>query len=114
MSLVKLDHESSVPLYHQLQDFLRRKIAARTWGVGTQIPSEHELCRSFGVTRPTVRQALDGLVREGLIRKRRGKGAFVTDPPRGVGLFSVSGTSDAFAAQHLTVQTKVLQAGHTA
>ena len=83
--------------------------------VGAQIPSEHELCRSFGVTRPTIRQALEGLaVREGSLRKRRGKGAFVTDPPRPVGLFSVSGTSDAFAAQHLTVQTKVLHAGHAA
>jgi DNA-binding GntR family transcriptional regulator len=112
MSFVKLNLESPVPLYHQLQEFLRRKIAARTWRVGSQIPSEHELCRSFGVTRPTVRQALEGLVREGLLRKRRGKGAFVTDPPRPVGLFSVRGTSDAFAAQYLTVQTKVLHAGH--
>jgi len=114
MSFVKLNLESPVPLYHQLQEILRRKIAARTWHVGAQIPSEHELCRNFCVTRPTVRQALEGLVREGLLRKRRGKGAFVTDPPRPVGLFSVSGTSDAFAAQHLTVQTKVLHAGHAA
>ncbi len=105
---MKLDMTSPVPLYHQLQDILRAEIARKIYNVGGKLPSEHELCRTYGVTRPTVRQALEGLVREGLVYKHRGKGAFVTEPPLPIGLFSVTGTSDAFAAQKLKVETKVL------
>ncbi|MCY3022644.1 MAG: GntR family transcriptional regulator, partial [Planctomycetota bacterium] len=104
-----LDLDSPVPLYQQLQDILRVEIARKTWKVGCKVPSEHELCRLYGVTRPTVRQALEGLVREGLVRKHRGKGAFVTAPPVPVGLFSITGTSDAFAEHKLHVETRVLR-----
>ena len=74
---MQLDMSSPVPLYHQLQDILRSEIARKVHTVGGKLPSEHELCRAYGVTRPTVRQALEGLVREGLVHKHRGKGAFV-------------------------------------
>jgi len=111
---MKLNPQSPVPLYHQLQEILRQKIAAKAFAVGAQIPSEHELCAAYGVTRPTVRQALEGLVREGLLMKRRGKGAFVTEPPVPVGMFSVAGTSEAFAAQKLKVETRLLHAGPAA
>ncbi|HYG75953.1 MAG TPA: GntR family transcriptional regulator [Planctomycetota bacterium] len=105
---MQLDMSSPVPLYHQLQDILRAEIARKVYNVGGKLPSEHELCRTYGVTRPTVRQALEGLVREGLVHKHRGKGAFVTEPPLPIGLFSLTGTSDAFAAQKLKVETRVL------
>jgi len=105
---MQLDMSSPVPLYHQLQDILRSEIARKVHTVGGKLPSEHELCRAYGVTRPTVRQALEGLVREGLVHKHRGKGAFVTEPPLPIGLFSLTGTSDAFAAQKLKVETRVL------
>ena len=102
---MKLNLQSPVPLYHQLQEILRQRIGAKAWAVGGQIPSEHELCAAYGVTRPTVRQALEGLVREGLLVKRRGKGAFVTEPPVPVGMFSVAGTSEAFEAHSIHVET---------
>ncbi|HEY3320223.1 MAG TPA: GntR family transcriptional regulator [Planctomycetota bacterium] len=105
---MRLDTASPVPLYQQLQDILRGEILARTHVPGGKLPSEHELCRTYGVTRPTVRQALEGLVREGLVRKHRGKGAFVTEPPSPVGLFSMIGTSDALREQKLRLETKVL------
>jgi GntR family transcriptional regulator len=106
---MKLDLTSPVPLYHQLQDILRAEIARKLHKVGGKLPSEHQLCREYGVTRPTVRQALEGLVREGLVQKHRGKGAFITQPPLPIGLFSVTGTSDAFAAQKLKVETRVIR-----
>lgn len=105
---MKLDLNSPVPLYQQLQDIMRNAILARQYKVGGKLPSEHELCRDYGVTRPTVRQALEGLVREGLLMKHRGKGAFVTEPPLPVGLFSVIGTIEAFAQQKQKVETRVL------
>lgn len=107
--MMELDIASPLPLYHQLQQILRSQLADRAWKVGEQLPSEHELCRRHGVTRPTVRQALEGLVREGLVCKRRGKGAYVNEPPRPVGIFSLTGTSDALTAQTLKVETRVLR-----
>lgn len=104
-----LDLSSPVPLYHQLQEILRAQISRKLFVPGSKLPSENELCREYGVTRPTVRQALEGLVREGLLYKHRGKGAFVTSPPSPIGLFSVTGTSDAFAEKKLQVETKVVR-----
>lgn len=108
---MSLDFSSPVPLYQQLQDLLRLEISSKVRKTGSKMPSEHELCRQFGITRPTVRQALEGLVREGLVHKHRGKGAFVTEPPQPVGLFSLTGTTEAFAAQKTTVETQVLRLG---
>lgn len=45
--------------------------------VGAKLPSEAALCAEFGVARTTVRQALDGLVQEGLVEKRMGLGSYV-------------------------------------
>lgn len=107
---MKLNSLSPVPLYRQLQDLLRAEIAGKARQPGSKLPSEHELCREYGITRPTVRQALEGLVREGLVRKHRGKGAFVTEPPLPVGLFSLTGTSEAFAGHKVAIETQVLRA----
>src|SRR5881409_3642541 len=49
-------------------------------GVGTAIPSERQLSVDLGVSRLTVRAALDDLVREGYLVRRRGSGTFVSQP----------------------------------
>src|SRR5690606_27176385 len=49
-------------------------------GVGEPIPSERELCAQFGVSRMTVRQAVDALVVEGLLERVQGRGTFVAQP----------------------------------
>ena len=47
-------------------------------GIGDAIPSERQLCVDLGVSRLTVRAALDDLVREGLLVRKRGSGTFVS------------------------------------
>src|SRR5918912_2196812 len=49
-------------------------------GVGAAIPSERQLSIDLGVSRLTVRAALDELVREGYLERRRGSGTFVREP----------------------------------
>jgi GntR family transcriptional regulator len=49
-------------------------------GVGHAIPSERQLCQDFGVSRLTVRAAIDELAREGYLIRRRGSGTFVSEP----------------------------------
>jgi GntR family transcriptional regulator len=66
-----------VPLYHQVEQVIRHRIATRQYRSGLQIPSEHELGRELKVSRVTIREALRELVRENLLVKVQGKGTFV-------------------------------------
>ena len=73
----KLKSDSPIPLYYQLREIIRDKIMNEDWGYGTEIPSELKLCDEFNLCRATVKQAMDGLVNEGLIVRKKGKGSFV-------------------------------------
>ncbi len=65
--------------YLTVRDHLRGLIADGL-AVGEAIPSERELCDQFGVSRMTVRQAVDALVVEGLLERVQGRGTFVAQP----------------------------------
>src|SRR6478752_8805038 len=62
--------------------------------VGEAIPSERQLSSDIGVSRLTVRAALDDLVREGLLVRRRGSGTFVSEPKIAQELTMTSFTED--------------------
>jgi GntR family transcriptional regulator len=70
---------SPIPRYVQLADVLRRRIVRGHWRAGDRLPSLDELGREFDVARVTVRQAMDVLVREGLVSPQQGRGTFVTE-----------------------------------
>jgi GntR family transcriptional regulator len=69
--------DSRAPLYLRLQDAVRRAIETRTLQPQEALPPERDLADEFAVSRITVRKALDGLVREGLLTRRQGAGTFV-------------------------------------
>ena len=73
--------DSSIPLYVQLSDLFRGRIARGEWPVGMQIPSLEQLMADFGVSRMTLRQAIEVLSREGLLSAERGRGTFVSGVP---------------------------------
>lgn len=73
----KVDHQ---PKYAQVADVLRADIAAGILSVGDMIPTEAELGSRHGVSRITVRSALQHLEVEGLISREQGKGTFVARP----------------------------------
>jgi GntR family transcriptional regulator len=84
MSLIKsvrrLSKQDPTPLYLQLQKGLREAIAQRLIPADAAIPTERDLAEGFGVSRITVRKAIDGLVGEGLLARRQGAGTFVMAP----------------------------------
>lgn len=65
------------PLYARIRDDLRGKIERGEYAVGRVIPSELELAEAYGVSRPTVRQAVQALADEGYLDKRRRRGTVV-------------------------------------
>src|SRR6476659_4895517 len=62
--------------------------------VGAAIPSERQLCADLGVSRLTVRAALDDLVRDGMLARRHGSGTFVSEPKIAQELTMTSFTED--------------------
>lgn len=56
---------------------LQDEIETGTWSADDPIPSEHELCDIYGVSRTVVRQALGGLAADGLLYRVKGKGTFI-------------------------------------
>jgi GntR family transcriptional regulator len=71
----------SSPLYRQLADIVRQRIAKGIWDVGTRIPSIEALAAEFGVGSITVRQAVRLLAQEGLVLAQRGRGTHVVSRP---------------------------------
>jgi GntR family transcriptional regulator len=98
-----------IPLYHQLEQELRARILAHEFEPGEALPTEERICAQYGVSRITVRRALDALIAEGLITKRRGVGTFVT-PPSSAGVRSIrlTGSLDEFLASAGALATQVL------
>ncbi len=70
-------HDASQPLYIQLAQMLSERIASGTYAVGELLPTEAELGESYGVSRYTVRQAIQHLRQQGLVTARKGVGTRV-------------------------------------
>ncbi|PWJ55685.1 transcriptional regulator, GntR family [Quadrisphaera granulorum] len=75
-----IDRSSPVPLYHQLAERLRAAIADGTLPPGSRLENEVALAGKLGLSRPTMRQALQELVDKGLLVRRRGVGTQVVHP----------------------------------
>src|SRR5262249_3462541 len=94
-----LDHRPLRVLFYGAmtkQDQIRASVIAliRQLGVGEAIPSERRLSTQLGVSRLTLRAALDELVREGYLVRRHGSGTFVSEPKIAQQLTLTSFTED--------------------
>lgn len=76
-SLGQLAKDDPAPLYLQLQKVLRDAIQNRAIATDDAIPPERDLAEGLNISRITVRKAIEGLVTEGLLTRRRGAGTFV-------------------------------------
>jgi GntR family transcriptional regulator len=72
--------EAGGTLYAQVESVLASEIGSKTLKPGHQLPTEDELIARFGVSRITVRRAIQNLVRRGLVEIQRGRGTFVASP----------------------------------
>ena len=99
----------NIPLYHQIADRLRTGIASGAYPPDSRLPTEHELAAQLGVSRPTVRQALDLLAREGMVVRVQGSGTFAAEPKVVHGSTSfISGYREECHKKRRTLRTRVL------
>ena len=78
-------------LYSRVETVLAGEITPGDLKVGDQLPTEDRLIERFGVSRITVRRAIQNLVDRGLVEIRRGKGTFVAAPKITQGLTELTG-----------------------
>ncbi len=74
----------STPAYRQLKSWIADAIRDGEANPGMPLPSERELADQLEISRVTVRKALDELVADGLVTRRRGSGTYVAEPPQRV------------------------------
>ncbi|WP_214225275.1 GntR family transcriptional regulator [Pedobacter sp. B4-66] len=76
---IALNHKSPIPLHIQAEELLRRMIADPQFQNGKLLPNEIDLANQLAISRTTLRQALNKLVYEGLLIRKKGVGTKVAD-----------------------------------
>jgi DNA-binding GntR family transcriptional regulator len=104
-----LDRTSPIPLYFQIAENLKQAIEEGTLKPGERLDNELDLTERLGVSRPTVRQAVQRLVDQGLVVRRRGLGTVVV-APRILRSVALSSLHDDLSAHHRHPATTVLTA----
>ena len=107
-----LNPQSPIPLYHQLAERIEARIRSGIYSLGERIPAETTLATENAIGRPTVRQAIDQLVRKGLLVRKRGSGTYVQGPAEEVDLFSLGGTMASFHEKGITATCQILEKIH--
>jgi DNA-binding transcriptional regulator YhcF (GntR family) len=75
--MVELDPKQPIPIYFQLKTLLLEEILKGKYGADGRLPTEHELCERFRISRTPVSRALAELADEGIIIRHRRRGTFV-------------------------------------
>jgi len=75
-----IDHNSPIPLYIQAEELLRKMIALPKYQEGKLLPNEIHISTELGISRNTLRQAINKLVYEGLLFRKKGVGTMVIKP----------------------------------
>jgi GntR family transcriptional regulator, N-acetylglucosamine utilization regulator len=104
-----IDKRSTIPYYEQLAELLRKEIEDRKPRAGLyQLPSENDLAELHGVSRPTIRHALDALEREGYIYREKGRGSFAATRRVEHELTQLVSTTEAMSQRGWNVITRVV------
>jgi ABC-type glycerol-3-phosphate transport system substrate-binding protein/DNA-binding transcriptional regulator YhcF (GntR family) len=72
-----IDPQQPIPIYYQLKTLLLEEILGGRYGIDDRLPTEHELCGQYGISRTPVTRALSELAHEGVILRQRRRGTFV-------------------------------------
>ncbi|WP_070121784.1 GntR family transcriptional regulator [Bacillus marinisedimentorum] len=103
-----INKDSPLPIYYQLEEGIKELIENGTWKPGEMIPSERELSLKHGISRMTVRQAVNNLVGDGYLVRKRGKGTFVAVKKIEQALNGLTSFSEDMRSRGMEPGTKLL------
>lgn len=104
-----LDSKNPIPLHIQLKELIERKIFEGEYE--DKIPSEREFMEQFSVSRSTVREAINQLVRDGVLEKKHGKGTFISFKPIQDWLGSLRSTTETIRGMGMKPGAKLIDHG---
>lgn len=108
-----IDRGNPQKLYLQLIAILREKLEHGEWPVDGQIPTEDELCRTYEVSKATVRMAVAELARQGYLKRQQGRGTFVCRRAAPGGLSMLTSFRELMLEAGLRYTTRLLERGTT-
>lgn len=97
-----IDPYNALPKYNQLATILRQKIEDGEWPPRTPIPSERQLEVIYNISRTTIREAIDHLVRQGYLYREHGRGTFVSPQKLQKGLMELTSFSEDLIKRGIT------------
>ena len=106
-----VDRGSKEKLYVQIYSIVLEKIESGEWVSGDRIPPEDELCRIYDVSKVTVREAIQELVREGYLMRHQGKGTFVTYTMSHLGIVMRTRLSENIFGEEVKERREVIERG---
>lgn len=106
-----IDRGSQQKLYVQIYTIMKGKIENGDWPSSIQIPTEDELCKSYDISKATVRIAISELVREGYLVRKQGKGTFVTNYIPHLGMDVKTRLTENMFGEGVKVKKEILMKG---
>ncbi len=103
-----LNKDLPIPLYHQLKCALLEGIESGLWQAGEQLPNEGKLAENFGVSKITVRQALQELSDLGYVRREQGRGTFVSKPKLDQGPRELTSFTEEMRRHRMTATSRII------
>ena len=88
---MRINPESSVSIYLQVADQIKEDIKDRKLKAGDMLPPDHFYCTALGISHMTVKKAIDVLVNEGIVYRKKGVGTFIPEAKIVQSLFALSG-----------------------
>lgn len=105
-----MNKSSSTPLHIQLANLFREQVSRKALQPHERLPSERELCEQYGISRITVRKAINTLTQEGLVYSTIGKGTYVAEPRFDEELQPLSSFTEDLARRGVDSTSQVLSA----
>jgi GntR family transcriptional regulator len=106
-----IDPNDYLPRYYQLANILRELISGGKLEAHQPIPSERQLETMYNVSRPTIRQAIDLLVRQGFLYREHGKGTFVSPQKLQKGISELTSFTEDMKQRGIVPGQRILEIG---
>ncbi len=99
---------TKAPRFLQIKTYIEEQISNHTWAVGSQIPTEAELCKQFSVSRMTVNKAIRDLVNERKLERTPRLGTFVCQPKAESPLMDIRNIADEIIARGQNYNNQII------